>query len=37
VARGVSAQGELLVQTDAGLERVSSGEVSVRLSRPAQS
>jgi BirA family biotin operon repressor/biotin-[acetyl-CoA-carboxylase] ligase len=31
VAQGVSERGELLVQTDAGLKRVSSGEVSVRL------
>jgi len=31
VAQGVSDNGELLVQTDAGLKRVSSGEVSVRL------
>jgi len=31
VARGVSAQGALLVQTDAGIVPVSSGEVSVRL------
>jgi BirA family transcriptional regulator, biotin operon repressor / biotin---[acetyl-CoA-carboxylase] ligase len=31
VAQGVSETGELLVQTDAGLQRVSSGEVSVRL------
>ncbi len=31
VAQGVSDHGELLVQTDAGLKRVSSGEVSVRL------
>ncbi len=31
VAQGVSEHGELLVQTDAGLKRVSSGEVSVRL------
>ncbi len=31
VAQGVSDQGELLVQTHAGLKRVSSGEVSVRL------
>ena len=35
VARGVSAQGELLVETDRGLQPVASGEVSVRLSRPA--
>ena len=31
VAQGVSDHGELLVLTDAGLKRVSSGEVSVRL------
>lgn len=31
VAQGVSEHGELLVQTDTGLKRVSSGEVSVRL------
>ena len=31
VAQGVSAQGALLVQTGAGLEAVTSGEVSVRL------
>jgi len=31
VAQGVSDHGELLVQTDTGLKRVSSGEVSVRL------
>ena len=31
VAQGVSDHGELLVQTGAGLKRVSSGEVSVRL------
>ena len=31
VAQGVSDHGELLVQTEAGLKRVSSGEVSVRL------
>ena len=31
VARGVSAQGELLVETPGGLMPVSSGEVSVRL------
>jgi BirA family biotin operon repressor/biotin-[acetyl-CoA-carboxylase] ligase len=30
VARGVSAQGALLVQSDAGIATVSSGEVSVR-------
>ena len=34
-ARGVSASGALLVQTDAGIVSVASGEVSVRLSRPA--
>ena len=32
IARGVSAQGALLVETDAGIVPVSSGEVSVRLS-----
>jgi BirA family biotin operon repressor/biotin-[acetyl-CoA-carboxylase] ligase len=32
IARGVSAQGALLVETDAGVVPVSSGEVSVRLS-----
>jgi len=31
VAQGVSAQGELLVQTADGLQPVSGGEVSVRL------
>jgi len=31
IARGVSAQGELLVETGTGVERVASGEVSVRL------
>jgi BirA family transcriptional regulator, biotin operon repressor / biotin---[acetyl-CoA-carboxylase] ligase len=31
VAQGVTEHGELLVQTDAGLKHVSSGEVSVRL------
>jgi BirA family transcriptional regulator, biotin operon repressor / biotin---[acetyl-CoA-carboxylase] ligase len=31
VARGVSAQGELLVQTNDGIVKVSSGEVSVRF------
>ena len=34
IARGVSAQGALLVETDAGLQHVASGEVSVRLARP---
>lgn len=33
-ARGVSAAGALLVETDAGLVSVASGEVSVRLARP---
>jgi BirA family transcriptional regulator, biotin operon repressor / biotin---[acetyl-CoA-carboxylase] ligase len=33
VARGVSAQGELLVQTDSGIVKVSSGEVSVRFAQ----
>jgi len=31
IARGVSARGALLVETDAGIVPVSSGEVSVRL------
>ena len=35
VARGVSAQGALLVETKGRLVTVSSGEVSVRLDRPA--
>jgi len=35
IARGVSTQGELLVETESGLQRVASGEVSVRLARPA--
>ncbi|MEP6874700.1 MAG: biotin--[acetyl-CoA-carboxylase] ligase [Burkholderiales bacterium] len=34
IARGVSAQGALLVETDTGLQHVGSGEVSVRLARP---
>lgn len=34
MARGVSAQGALLVETATGLQHVASGEVSVRLSRP---
>jgi len=34
IARGVSAKGELLVQTDTGIVSVASGEVSVRLGRP---
>jgi BirA family transcriptional regulator, biotin operon repressor / biotin---[acetyl-CoA-carboxylase] ligase len=34
IARGVSAQGALLVETDTGLQHVASGEVSVRLARP---
>ncbi len=34
VARGVSAQGALLVQSAAGIVSVSSGEVSVRLAAP---
>jgi BirA family transcriptional regulator, biotin operon repressor / biotin---[acetyl-CoA-carboxylase] ligase len=34
IARGVSAQGALLVETDAGVQQVASGEVSVRLARP---
>lgn len=33
VARGVSAQGALLVQSEAGITAVSSGEVSVRPAR----
>lgn len=37
VARGVSATGTLLVQTDDGLREVSSGEVSVRLKGSATS
>lgn len=36
VARGVSAQGALLVETKGRLVTVSSGEVSVRLDRPAE-
>jgi len=35
VAQGVSDDGALLVQTDSGLQRISSGEVSVRLNPPA--
>ena len=35
VAQGVSNDGALLVQTSAGLQRISSGEVSVRLNPPA--
>ncbi|MDE2298160.1 MAG: biotin--[acetyl-CoA-carboxylase] ligase [Burkholderiales bacterium] len=35
IARGVSAQGALLVQSAAGIASVSSGEVSVRLAPPA--
>jgi BirA family biotin operon repressor/biotin-[acetyl-CoA-carboxylase] ligase len=35
VAQGVSNDGALLVQTSAGLRRISSGEVSVRLNPPA--
>src|SRR6218665_522240 len=34
VARGVSASGELLVDTAQGLQSVSGGEVSVRLATP---
>jgi BirA family transcriptional regulator, biotin operon repressor / biotin---[acetyl-CoA-carboxylase] ligase len=34
VARGVSAQGALLVETADGLQSISSGEVSVRLQPP---
>ena len=30
VARGISEKGELLVETNAGIRAVSSGEVSVR-------
>ena len=37
VARGVSATGTLLVQTDEGMREVSSGEVSVRLKGSATS
>jgi BirA family transcriptional regulator, biotin operon repressor / biotin---[acetyl-CoA-carboxylase] ligase len=37
VAKGVSTQGALLVQTPAGLRPVSSGEVSVRMKLPAAS
>jgi len=37
VARGVSATGTLLIQTDEGLREVSSGEVSVRLKGSATS
>jgi BirA family biotin operon repressor/biotin-[acetyl-CoA-carboxylase] ligase len=35
VAQGVNTHGALLVQTDAGLKQISSGEVSVRLNPPA--
>ena len=34
VARGVSASGALLVETAAGIQQISSGEVSVRLKPP---
>lgn len=34
VAAGVSPVGELLVRTAAGLERIGSGEVSIRLAAP---
>lgn len=34
VARGVSARGELLLQTPAGLVPVSAGELSLRLEKP---
>jgi BirA family biotin operon repressor/biotin-[acetyl-CoA-carboxylase] ligase len=34
VAQGVTAEGALLVQTDAGIRQISSGEVSVRLKPP---
>lgn len=34
VARGVSASGELLLDTDAGLALVSAGELSLRLENP---
>jgi len=34
IARGVSPQGELLVETADGIQRVASGEVSVRLAPP---
>ena len=30
VAKGIDAEGELLVETEQGMEKVSSGEVSVR-------
>jgi BirA family biotin operon repressor/biotin-[acetyl-CoA-carboxylase] ligase len=33
IARGISAQGELLVQTDSGIVKVASGEVSVRFAQ----
>ena len=35
IAKGVSNEGALLVQTAAGLQSISSGEVSVRLNPPA--
>ena len=34
IAQGVSEDGSLLVQTPLGLQRISSGEVSVRLNPP---
>jgi BirA family biotin operon repressor/biotin-[acetyl-CoA-carboxylase] ligase len=34
VARGVSARGELLLETAAGLVPVSGGELSLRLETP---
>lgn len=33
-ARGVSARGELLLETDAGLVPISAGELSLRLEKP---
>lgn len=36
IAEGVDAQGALLVRTAGGLQRVNSGEVSVRLDPPAE-
>ena len=34
IARGVNARGELLLQTAAGVQTVSGGEISVRLATP---
>ena len=34
-ARGVDESGALLVETDAGIERIISGEVSIKLSNGA--